>query len=137
MNPMLLIATSLLLGACADINPPKVVDVTVVTDGVAGTVIDVSYISETTIHEDVPADATLRLTFDEPVQLSSVASRVRLFDDGEDPFELALSQRLDAIDVSAIDGFGQGNHILEVDNGIEDASGNPTIQSYDIVFFVP
>ena len=137
MHPKLLIASSLLLGACADINPPKVVDVTVVTDGVAGTVTDVSYISETTINEDVPVDATLRLTFDEPVQLSSVESRVRLFDDSEEPFELAFSQRLDAIDVSAIDGFGQGNHILEVDNGIEDASGNPTIQNYDIVFFVP
>lgn len=123
-------------GGCkADIDIPKLKNVSVVVDDEVIVTQKASYLSDTTIEEEVPFVAELRLEFDEPMSLASVEERIQLRDAYDVDVPISISQKLQMITITPEEVLEEQNYALEIERGIEDSSGAETIQSYHINFY--
>jgi hypothetical protein len=132
-----LLLTAFLVGCGGDINFPKVTMIEVKHSSQVVASVEPSKASETTISKEVPTDAAFLIYFDEPILLTSAEEKIRIVDARSKAVSLKFSQRLEVITIRPSQGsLTSGmNHIIEIDRGIDDTSGNPTMRNYKINFF--
>jgi hypothetical protein len=141
MKPIHLACAALaLFGAAAceesDVTDPEVTAVRVEQGGNVIAEIAPSGLSDTTIMEEVPLDATLVVVFNEPVNLSSATERIRLTDTSGGEYVITVKQKLTELDVAPEGMFDpETNHVLEIDKDIEDTSGEKTDRNLKVNFF--
>jgi hypothetical protein len=131
-----LLSLNIIAAGCkADIDIPKLKNVAVVVDDEVLVTQKASYLSDTTIDEDVPFVAELRLEFDEPMAIASAEERIQLKDAYDVGIPILFSQKRQMITIIPEEPLEEQNYALEIERGIEDSSGAETIQSYHINFY--
>jgi hypothetical protein len=128
---------ALALLACeSDLTDPKVIEIRVEDGGEVVTEVEPSRVSDTTIEEEVPITATLVIELNEPVNLTSAEERIHLTDTSGGEYAIELKQRLTEITVAPDGMFDpEVNHVLAIDKGIEDTSGQKTDRNLKVNFF--
>ncbi|HOX46508.1 MAG TPA: Ig-like domain-containing protein [Myxococcota bacterium] len=124
------------LGACGDVNYPSVSSVEVLQGEVVISTIEPKSGSETTIQDDVPVDAIFRIHFDEPMDLNTATDKIVVRENPGESVPVTLGARLEVVTATPQRALTGGlNHVLDIDSGIDDTSGNPTVRSYVINFY--
>ncbi len=132
----LALALGLALGACGDVNYPSVDTIEVLQGQAVIATIQPKSGSETTIQEDVPVDAVFRIHFDEPMDLATAAGKIVVRENPGEDVAVTLSARLEVVTASPDRALRGGlNHVLDIDSGIDDTSGNPTMRAYVVNFY--
>ena len=132
-----LIAAALLCTACGDVFGPLLQRADTQHGGDVIESIRVARSGSNYFEERVDSSATFVLHYAEPVAEHSAQENIRLTDEGGAPLPILVDVLLTSIEIVPMGPLESGNHVIRIDEGIEDSSGNGTVQSYEIAFAVP
>jgi hypothetical protein len=122
------------LAACGSI-PDVLVIEAVQGDDVVST-LEPQEVEETVFQEDLPADVTFRIEFDETMKLTSARENIWIEDQEEGELPVAVDARLQMLTVSPQEPLEAGqNHTLVIESAIQDNNGTAMLSGYRVVFF--
>jgi hypothetical protein len=122
------------LAACGSI-PDVLVIEAVQGDDVLST-LEPQEVEETAFEEDLPADVTFRIEFDETMKLTSAREHIWIEDQEEGELPVQVDARLQMLTVEPEETLEGGqNHTLVIESAIQDNGGTSMLSGYRVVFF--
>lgn len=125
-----------LLAACGDLIDPTLETVSVELDGEIVQTVEITLSGNNALTEPVDPASILVLTYNEAIDGQTAIDHVLLEDSVGELVEADVTLELFDVVVTPRAPLAGGNHVLRVEAGIDDLSGNTTETEVPVAFFV-
>ena len=123
--------------ACGDLSDAVLESVSVEVDGEAVQTLPIAKSGSNFFADPVAPEAIFVIRYDEPVDLDTAREHIRLEDANSAPLSIDVGQQLtDLVVAPAVPMQTGQNHVLVIEGGIDDASGNTDQDTYVITLYV-